>query len=599
MKKKFDLHSQLNEELQEFQKEITIASTQQGKKDRVRNLDTEEYGYTFNQHDTLQKVDHYTNDTFVSGQTDDQGRRKLFLNIINFRIDVATKQTDLDVKDFLFIPEDGGSTWGSYIMGREFKDWAVKNDFSQLINQVNEDRNKYGTAVVKKTKEGLERIKISNIINEQSAESLETADYVIEKHCDMDYDDLKEFPDWDVEQLNLNFGEKVEIYERYGKVPKSYLKRKKGEEDIEESDYVEGVETMAIIAKCNGDEDKRLLFIEEVNERPYLETHFERVDGRWLGKGVAEKQFENQIAQNMTANMRRKDLEWASKKIFQTADPNIGDQFLHKVKNGYVLEVEDEVGQVQTASESLPDYGQNEQIWRQNSDKKAFTFEAATGESMPSGTPFRLGAILSKSVNSHFNRKREELGTFFRSVTIDFILPTFKKDKRQKHIVTFFSGETGVTKLAKELVDYKVSKRINEQLLKGNLINPRRVREEVREEMLTQDEIFMELPEGFYDQLMVKTDIVITGETENIDSRIATLRTNYNLMRQSGDPRAEKVLEKINSLAGENLSVVAGDRRSVRRTARQAQGAGGELEQVESPQTSPNEQPQSTQPQNE
>lgn len=602
-KKEFDIYSQLQDELSDFEENITIASTKKEKKDQVRNAKKQDSGYQFNQRDVLNKIDLYTNDTFVSGQEDNQGRRKLFLNIISFRVDVATKQTDLDVKDFLFIPEDNGSVWGSYIMGREFKDWAMDNDFSDLINDLNEDRNKYGTAVLKDTSDGLERICVTKLINEQQAESLETADYVIEPH-EMDYDELREFPDWDLSGLNIEFGQEVKIYERYGKVPRSFfLKQKNRADEIEEEDYIRGVDTMAIIAEDSTDKGKdgRLLFIEKVNERPYMETHFEKVEGRWLGKGVAEKQFENQMAANMTANMQRRSLDFSSKKIFQTTDSNIADNLLTRVQDGQVLELEDgEIAQVNTSSQSLPDFQQHQQTWKQNSDKKAFTFEAATGESMPSGTPFRLGAILSKSVNSHFNRKREELGNFFRNVTRDFILPTFKKDKRKKHTMTFFAGEAGVSKLAQEIAEQEAQKRIKEELLKGNLLDPRQAKQEVREELLSQDEIFMEIPDGFFDKIKAKTDIVLTGESENVSSRISTLKTNFQLLQKQGDPRAQKVLEKINALAGENMSVIAGNRRSVRRGARQTQAGGAEeLGNIETQQTSPNEQPESTQPQNE
>lgn len=601
-KHKFDIYSQLQDELTDFEEEKTIATTEESKKDRVRKAEESDSGYQFNQREVLEKIDLYTNDTFVSGQTDPEGRRKLFLNILNFRVDVATKQTDLDVKDFLFIPEDGGSVWGSYLMQREFKDWANDNDFGQMINRINEDRNKYGTAVVKDTKNGLEKICLQDLINDQEAESLDTADYVIQVHDDMDYDDLKEMPDWDLSNLNLDFGETITVYERYGKVPKAFLKRQKGAdpEEIKEEDYKAGVDTMAIIAetKVNDKDRGNLLFIEKVNDRPYLETHFERVEGRWLGKGVAEKQFENQVAANMAANMRRQDLEWSSKKLFQTDDPNIGDQFLTQVKDGYIIEVDGEVGQVQTASTSLADYQQFEQRFKNNSNKKAFTFESATGESMPSGTPFRLGAILNQSVNSHFNRKREDLGLFFKNVTRDFILPTFKKEKRKSHMVTLFNGEAGIRKLVEEVAESRAEERLKEELLKGNVINPRQVKQEVQQDLLGQDEFFVEVPDGFYDNIQVKTDIVITGESDNIQSRIATLRTTFQLLQKQGDPRAQKVLDKILALSGENLSVVAGRRKSVRRQARQTQGGGGaaeSLEGVQSPQESPNEQPEAAQ----
>src|SRR3990167_11477305 len=41
-----------------------------------------------------------------------------------------------------------------------------------------------------------------------------------------------------------------------------------------------------------------VLFEEEVDELPYREHHYDRVTGRWLGMGVVEYLFDNQIKRN-------------------------------------------------------------------------------------------------------------------------------------------------------------------------------------------------------------------------------------------------------------------------------------------------------------
>ncbi|MDQ3817848.1 MAG: hypothetical protein M3362_09170, partial [Acidobacteriota bacterium] len=56
-------------------------------------------GYDYNQADTLNLIELYYNSQFATGNLDSNGREKPFYNINKFRVNVATRATDLDVKD--------------------------------------------------------------------------------------------------------------------------------------------------------------------------------------------------------------------------------------------------------------------------------------------------------------------------------------------------------------------------------------------------------------------------------------------------------------------------------------------------------------------
>jgi hypothetical protein len=286
---------------------------------------------------------------------------------------------------------------------------------------------------------------------------------------------MKKMRKWDVTGLSLGFGEKEVVFERYGHVPKKWLmqhKKEKGWEDVDEN---ETVDTMAILVFKKGKDkdnpDGSVLFIEEIAEgkRPYEEVHWEKQDGRWLGIGEVENQLENQIARNFAENMRRRGMLWATKKLFQSRSDEVQRNLIKEVKDGQVLKIDPngEISQIDMTTHSLGEIENAIKDIEQNSNQKSFTFEVATGESLPSGTPFRLGVVLANSVNSHFGLKRENISLFMVRAIENQVYPEFKKKSNIKKNVTLFEGEEGVEKIKKALINNTVNVNVRNQILKG------------------------------------------------------------------------------------------------------------------------------------
>ena len=128
------------------------------------------------------------------------------------------------------------------------------------------------------------------------------------------------------------------------------------------------------------------LVMEKITMRPYREAHWKRQDGRWLGIGEVENQFENQVSRNMLTNLRRKNLMWSAKKIFQSPDDTVARNLIKDVKNGDVLNImpNGNITQIDMSTRAQGEFTAAENVWEQNSDQKSFTFEIATGKSMPS-----------------------------------------------------------------------------------------------------------------------------------------------------------------------------------------------------------------------
>lgn len=564
----FNVFEQTQKELDNFFHEKVLVVSGEKNQKRFRPLSKQTTQYAFNQYETLNLVELYYNSKFQSSEYDSEGHRKSFLNISQFRADVASKMVDLDTKDFVFIPEDSNSVWPAWFLSREFKVWAKDKKLSQLINKLIVDYPKYGTAVVKQVGDDVVRVPLRNLRNSQGAESLEEADYVIEEHqyTRARLKEVAEERGWDIEGIEINddnFDEEITVYERYGLVPETMF-------DGDDKDKM--IKSLVILTiDTNEDKNKdkiatgTILFKDIIKQLPYREVHWKKQDGRWLGIGEIETQFENQLARNVVENLRRRALLWSSKKVFQSPDDTVVKNIIRDVKDGEVLRIapNGQITQINMSTQALADFANNERTWEENSNQKSFTFEVATGESLPSATPFRLGVILSSAVKSHFDLKRENLGLFLKDVVVELVIPNFSKNKRKEHIFALVSDEEGLQTLKEALITMHVNKRMLDEVMNRGLL-PDHVflRQSVEEEMNRRNNLFLKIPDSYYDGIKYKVELVITGESVDVGSKIETLKTVLQLVASNpaliNEPATRSILNRVVSLTGENLDSIVG-----------------------------------------
>lgn len=107
-------------------------------------------GLDYNQYYTLRKIEFYWNSLYLNGQKDTLGRIKPFYNISKFRVNVATRATDLDIKDVKVSSDNPADRVRSLIFNKELYNWMKKSDFSKTLNEAGQTRPKYGGVLVKK-----------------------------------------------------------------------------------------------------------------------------------------------------------------------------------------------------------------------------------------------------------------------------------------------------------------------------------------------------------------------------------------------------------------------------------------------------------------
>lgn len=539
----FDIKGQLKEELDDFyETKIKIGGTS-----HTHNK-AKTKGYEFNQAETLNLIEYVGASKFEKGEIDSEGQQKVYLNSSVFRADVASKQIDIDVKDIVLIPDDWHSEVGTLIARKKFKKWSKDTGFGVELNEMVDIFPFYGSLVAKKRGKDYDIVPLSQLRNQQNCKNLNEASYVIIEH-QMQAWEAQAMPDWDLTGLEYKWDDEITVYERYGRVPLQFFDEKAKEEV--------SVDTLSFIVldKKNKKDKSCLLFIQQITKRPFKECHWKKRKGRWLGVGEIENNFENQKARNMVFNLRLRSTLWSSKNIFQSTDESVAKNLVQESRDGDVLQIEanGQISQVNTQTKALADYNSLDEVVEANSDKKSFTFEVATGEALPSGTPFRLGVVLSNAMNSHFSLKREKLGLFVKELLYDFVFPSFYRSLDKKSIEYIVSNDEGYEVLSELYVNAKLYDFVKKSALNKGIIPTKEEQDAYREQLLTKRGFEMKVFKEELQNIKYSMDIVITGESVDLVKRIETLTNLYTALAQRGDPRADAILEKIVVLTGEKL----------------------------------------------
>jgi len=538
----FNIYSQVQAELKDFfTKKIKIGEA------IVDGRPTG--GYEYSQWDTLQTIEYMDGSKFLSGERDSEGQQKFYLNTAVFRREVATKNIDIDLKNFLFIPEEDKSEKGTIVVRKKFRKWAKDNGLSEMLNESGERFPKYGTLVGKRVGKEIELVPLMKLRNQQDAKTLKDASYVIQEHT-LTKHELEDYKDWDISNLDLKFNDTITVYERYGYFPKALLNSDKGEVIADEAVY--GVVFVALDKGIHG---ATILFAEET-ECPFLEIHYAKQDGRWLGIGEMEKQIENQAARNMVFNLRKKSLAWSAKNIFQTQDDTIVNNLVREVKDGDILKVSTPNGvfKVDTATRASVDYNSLDQLLEENSNQRSFTFEAATGESMPSGTPFRLGALVSNAVNTYYDKKREQLGLFWKKIIYEFMLDSFIRQTPEEFTEHICDTEEGFEEMREAKKDLLIGKMILQQVLERKPVDMEAIKTAVEMGLSKISKDYFTMTRQEIKDLKYTFDIDITGESINMPQKMETLTSLYTAQLQQGQlEQANMTLKKIMILAGEKM----------------------------------------------
>ena len=506
-------------------------------------------GLTFNQYDMIRQIFFYYNSKFTTGEIDDEGDRKYFLNIVKNPCKVFTKAVDFDTKNIRLLTAGGGDPLKTWFMERDLKYWMKNIQFGKVLNRIFRELPIFGTVVLKVVDGVPFFVDLRNLVVDPCAETIQDANYLIEKHnlTIGQFRKIGKQMKWkqaDIDETielfhTMKDTSHIRLYERYGEVATetdgglSYEFKRTFIADV-------GVDELDNFGRVTASHEGVTLssepFSAERLKKLYWEFHAERMAGRWLGIGVVESLIEPQVRQNELANLQAKATYWAALRVFQTRDGGINRNMLSDVRNGEIINVDSEITQVDMSDRNLAFFNQEESKWMGNRDELTFNYDSVQGERSPASTPLGETRINVAQTLSYFEGIQENIAMDIKEMLFDVIIPKFQKDNTLEHTI--------------RLVGQDLDQYI--QMIKGEYVFKEVVRIAVNDgKILTNEEVdaigigveasikegkekLITIPLGFYKDIKFDMDIDITGES--IDTRVRSATMFAILQAITSDP---------------------------------------------------------------
>ena len=533
-------------------------------------------GLSYSQYQTLRKVEFYSNSRYLNGNTDLRNRVKPFYNIINFRINVAVRATDFDTKDFDVYSENPKHHIKSMMFRKEMRNWMKRTNFAHVLNEFGQVRPKYGGVIIKRVKkDGELYIQVpewKNLITDP----VDIEDGVIaERHYMSPVQIKKKFGVWDnvseewdkIEKVfkkqhgkNFSTADRVCVLEVEGEFEEEYVTGNENDENYCLQRH--------FILLDQDDKPTCCLHSEKKTKRDYKYLPWMKASGRALGIGVAEDGFEAQYAVNDALLKEMDIMEIAARTTFWTDSETVENNLLEDLQTGDILKVNPgETMQVlNTTPSSLPQLDNIREKWDEQYSRATSTFEAVTGETMPSGTPFRSIAIQNQESTALFAYRMEEAGIFWRQVFSEWIVPHLKSKLTRQHILSSDFDTDELQTIDDALATDAANRKVIERAINGKVTT----RDEFEQMIDAEKELlkvnknirYINIPDGYFKDLEAQIDINITGEQinkgamfESINNLMVTVSNSFNPQTGTFAVLEDPVLSKMFARAVEMANI--------------------------------------------
>jgi hypothetical protein len=535
--------------------------------------DTQEIfeGYEFSQYRLVKRIVYYQNQIYPKGKLDSHGNYKYWFDVISPRIDSEIKNVDFDRSNIEVYSRSYADGAKVLLANAYLKDWMKTTGQGEKINEAVENGTGWGNVVWKKVKGDYEIVDLKNffVVNQTAKKLCDTP--VIERHLLTQSDLRAKKGIWkNVEDVIKTCGDRefsatnlannkttenpyYEIFERNGEISEKDLYEAQGKSGGSDDKYVLAKIVVAGLnrgASKKEKEVKYILYADVIPEMPYKEYHRGRYQGRWFRLGMYELLMDIQTRANEIGNQIAKGLEWSSKTIFRSSDKLIAQNVLNDLTSGDIIRSID-VQQVPVRMQGLDQLIADWNRLMEMADRLANSYEVVTGESLPAGTPFRLGAMMNQNANKLFDFIREKLAMSLENLIEEWILPYLLRDLKLEKVLRVTGDDEWLGKYY-ELV---VNSWYTRNLVAMGPHSPelaQLVKEKKLEELTTKKEAIVSLSKDFWKEFKPRAKVVITGEKV---SQLAELETLSNFINLEADPvRRTALIEMAMQRKGIDIS---------------------------------------------
>jgi hypothetical protein len=551
-------------------------------------------GLPFHMYETVREAEYFTSGHYITGDLDENGDLKPFADVVTRLLENQRSAEEIDSSDLVIATDDPDYYTRAMLVSKFNDDWRLEQNIGVFLNEAIEARGKYGGVLVKVIESDDELcleavdwnsftgdpqdlrsgIKVINHfytpsqlieVAKERGWDLEAATKAIELYAEAELSDSYK------EQKETQ-GDYVLVREISGDLPEQLLN-----ENAEQYSYVHQVHYVAgtELKDEAGDSKGVTLFASELEKSPYYYLPYKKrgANDRMLGIGVVERAKHGQVQMNRAAQQYKRAMDFASTHVLQSASKNLkGKNVLTEMRNGAILQHDDgkPITGVDMSPDALAHLDNYMAQWQNIVDRATGTTSVGVGESMPSGTPYRLGAILDQNAQSAFDLRREEFGLFLNEIYTERIIPFFIKQLKKKSVLKLKFNPEEIRRLDGDVENYKANQTVLDNYFSGVYDNlPPMMKFVAMEEdrVAIMQGLDLELkrqknrrtitdfPDGYWEDVADKLYVTVSNERRK---KGIVLESLNNVLIQylqykpqlDADPEARKLFNQIVQTAG-------------------------------------------------
>lgn len=512
---------------------------------------------------------------------DGLGRDKPFYNIVNYRVTLAKVATDLDIKDIQITADNPKHRIQAMLLNRESYEWMKDSNFAEVLNKMGSTRPKYGGYLIKKIeKNGELKIEVcdwtktyTDILDIMGGPIVEIHDMspVALKKMEGKWQKIDEVLEI-YEGLSDGKRNKIQVNEILGEFPRCVLNDSQGIEDEEDDDKVFSLQKY-YVADIDG--KKVCLFSQEVSGE--ISDYYEYLSwedlSKDLGRGVIEDSEEAQVWVNDAVINEKNAMDLAGRVGLKTTSKTLGGNILeHDHGKIYELAQNEDINAFSLAPSALGNYQNLIDKWQKQVDNATSSYNAQTGEQVPSGTPYSQTALLNQVSSRPFDYKREEWGIHLTKIWTNWVIPhLIKKLKKPHTLVSSNFTDEELQLIDESMIAYELNKKAFESAM-SDTADPMTIDMQVEQVAKMQTSLrklgkkrYIEIPEDYFKDIEAKVTVITTGEQKNkavvlqsLSEILKVIQSSYNpntgQFAVLENPELSRIFAEIVELSGSGIS---------------------------------------------
>ena len=525
-------------------------------------------GVRFSQHRLVRRIRLFENQTYPTGKVTKSGEYKYWFDIIGKRVNDEKKNLRVDSKDVLVWSPKPRKDFAIVAIGNAALRELIEEE--GLAEQINEDIERFsghGNILWKRTEKGYEATDPMNtyIINQTARTIHETP--IIERHTLTKAQLAAKRGIWtNVDEVvsecrgrhfsatkrsapNDTTLDYYEVFERNGEITEEELFEAQGKEGGDPDRTI--LAKVVVAGLSDKEEDERfVLFAEEIDSMDdvYREAHRGPYRGRWWREGLYELLFDIQVRANEVGNTISRGLRWSGMTIFAASDVNTFKSVLTDMRNGEIIRSAD-IRQIQVRMQGFDQLAAEWNRLMRQADEIANSYEIVSGESLPSGTPFRLGVLLNRNSSKLFVLLRQKFTIPMRKMYQDWLLRSLIENITRRDVIRLSGDDELLRRIRRMQAEQWFARNAARFGVAGG--NPD-FRDEVitrkAEELLEQEPVIGNAEREAWRDAMSRLRITIAGENYELASSLESIA---NLIQFEPDPnRRAWLLDRVYALKG-------------------------------------------------